>query len=196
MSKTILEWVQSITSRPSLLTSSLYLSRRALSSGLVSYPVHFHLLREHPNYWQLTRHFDSDFEGFFYLSLRFVQKFPTSIFLCPRIMLVLKPEILLLWLVSHPVPGINSILEIKDKVKKEYSELLGRVIGYETLVCESPALLRPLTPSPGQCILFWILEHLTRWHSWLCLESSIHWGWQTHVDPLSVFQCETHWNIL
>ena len=31
--------------------------------------------------------------------------------------------------------------------------------------------------------------------SWLCLASSSHWGWQIHVDPLSVFQRETHWDI-
>ena len=36
----------------------LYLSNTPMSSALVSYPVHFHRLREHPNYWQSTRHFN------------------------------------------------------------------------------------------------------------------------------------------
>ena len=36
----------------------LYLSNTPMLSALVSYPVHFHRLREHPNYWQLTRQFN------------------------------------------------------------------------------------------------------------------------------------------
>ena len=67
------------------------------------------------------------------------------------------PKILLFWLVSHPVPGVNTVLKIEDKMEEEYPELLSRVSGYEALVGEAPALLWPLTPPPGQSIYSFIL---------------------------------------
>ena len=70
------------------------------------------------------------------------------------------PEILLFWLVSHPVPGVHTILEIEDKMEEEYPELLSRVSGYEALVGEAPALFWSLTPPPGQRIFLFDLDFL------------------------------------